>query len=433
MSIKNLSIAYDFHGDTPFAVPFAQIKPQDIHIYLDLDTKVGKDTCGQNCGHCWFVNYEKAFDKAFSPDEGKRIKEALEEEGYRVYPRYVDSFSYNGDVMRLYGPAHNREFRQDTDHKPTETMQRGDAWTSGKPLLADNHVELLDLARESGYGTISITFHGLIDADLSVLDGKDYPIKGVFAGSDCEEVARRISRYNDDLRSRLSPRRAEAEALRVNIGITVGRHNHSRESLLRYALYFNKLGVATVRFNRFTDHGGRHPELQMSREEVEQAYRDIRWIHDNIQLNFQLAMSEDFGTDGIEVMGFPAHVGWCRAGRQLFAVIPTAAEVVRDAAGERCEKIGEVVGCVNMFGPYLGDLLRTTSPDGERSSYALAFDHRAIDEFTEKRLRGIYKNGCFSGELLAEQEIELTHQARAAVAARRRKLPLLHAEGAAGT
>ena len=423
MSTENLPVAYDFHGDIPFSVPFEQIKPEDIHIYLDLDTKVGKDTCGQACNHCWFVNYEKVFDKSFSVEEGRSIKESLEALGYHVYPRYVDSFSYGGDFMRIYGPAHNREFRQDSDHKPTETMRKGDAWTSGRPLLGDDYITLLDIARESGYGTISITYHGLIDPDLRVIDDKSYPIKGVFSGADCEEVVRRIFSYNEGERCRSGGARGTDadEAFRVNIGITIGRHNNSRESLLRYALYFNKLGVDTVRFNNFTDHGGRHPDLQMSREEVEQAYRDIKWLHENVKLDFQLAISEDFGTFGINVMGFPSHVGWCRAGRQLFAVIPASEELLRQSAGERHEKIGEVVACVNMFGPYLGDLVRKTSLNGQGTAYALEFDHQAINAFTEKRMRGVYKNGCFSLELLEETKLELTRQAKTAV----RQLPLV--------
>ncbi|RJS27440.1 radical SAM protein [Corallococcus sp. H22C18031201] len=404
MSNTNLPIAYDFHGDVAFNVPFDQIKPEDIHIYLDLDTKVGKTTCGQNCSHCWFVNYEQAFDKAFDMKEGVLIKESLEKAGYKIYPRYVDSFAYSGDFMRLYGPAHNREFRQESDHKPTETMHKGDAWTSGRPLMGDNYVELLNLARDSGYGTISITFHGLIDSDLSVRDGKDYPIKGVFGGSKCEEVVRRIFKYNAD---------AGAEMFRVNIGITVGRHNNSRESLVRYAQYFNKLGVHTVRFNNFSDHGGRHTDLQMSREEIEQAYRDIKWLHENEPINFQLAVSEDFGTFGIKVMGFPGHVGWCRAGRQLFAVVPTPESLLRESAGERTVKIGDVVACVNMFGPHMGELVRKTRAEG--TTYALEFNHQSITEFSEKRMRGVYKNGCFARELIQEMPPALTAQARNAL------------------
>jgi len=413
MSPNNRAIAYDFHGDTPFTVPFAQIKPKDIHIYLDLDTKVGKKTCGQNCSHCWFVNYEKAYNKVFAMEEGLRIKETLEREGYKVFARYTDSFAYKGDFMRLFGPAHNRSFHQEAEHKPTDTMHKGDAWTSGRPLLDGNYVELLDLARESGYGTISITFHGLLDENLKLLDEKRYPLHGVFSGADTEKVVKRIFDYN----ARIGE---QPPAFRVNIGVTIGKHNHSRESLVRYAHYFNAMGVDTVRFNNFTDHGRRHPELQMNRVEIEQVYRDIKWLHNNVALNFQLAVSEDFGTYGVEVMEFPSTVGWCQAGRQLFTVIPTEEKVVKETADERHEKIGDIVACVNIFEPYLGKLLRKINTTDQSTTYELEFDHQAIDDFSDKRVRGVYKNGCFARELLEEKPAELTQAAIAAISLRDR-------------
>ncbi|MFF8830095.1 radical SAM protein [Streptomyces sp. NPDC015131] len=413
MSVTNAPISYDFHGDEPFSTPFREIRPEDIHIYLDLDTKVGKNTCGQKCTHCWFVNYEKVYDKSFAMEEGPLILAGLQSHGYHVYPRYVDSFAYDGAFMRVYGPANNREFRQESDHKPTETMEKGDAWTSGRPLLADNYEELLDLAVENGYGTISITYHGLIGEDLTVTDHRDYPIKGVFSGAETEEVLRRIDAYNDKHRAGGS----DAVAFRVNIGVTIGRHNHGREALERYAHYFNKLGVDTVRFNNFTDHGGRHPELRLSREEVEQQYRDFKWLHDTVPLDFQLGVSEDFGTFGIKAMGFPGHVGWCRAGRQLFAAIPAEEAVLSEDDGARREKIGDIVGCVNTFEPHLGILVRTVR-EGEPSAYDVEFDHEAIEAFTAKRLSGAYKDGCFATEL--SEEMGLVSRVP-----QRRRLPLL--------
>ncbi|MFI9274042.1 radical SAM protein [Kitasatospora sp. NPDC052896] len=420
MPAQNTPIAYDFHGDAPFTTPFKDIKPEDIHIYLDLDTKVGKNTCGQKCTHCWFVNYEKVYDKSFDMAEGPLIKEGLESQGFHVYPRYVDSFAYDGEFMRIYGPANNREFRQEADHTPTETMEMGDAWTSGRPLLADNYVELLDLARESGYGTISITYHGVIDENLAVIDDGSYPIKGVFSGSLTEEVLRRITDYNELQKSKAlaDGDHEQTDAFRVNIGVTVGKHNNSRESLERYAHYFNRLGVDTVRFNNFSDHGGRHPELQMSHEEIEEVYRDLKWLHENVDLSFQLAVSEDFGTFGIKAMGFPGHVGWCRAGRQLFAAIPADQEVLHESDGERREKIGDIVGCVNTFEPHLGILVRTVDTREHSASYSLEFDHEGIEAFTAKRLSGVYKDGCFARELAEEQGL-------VSRVPERRRLPIL--------
>ena len=401
MPTENAPISYDFHGDIPFSTRFRDLEPEDIHIYLDLDTKVGKNTCGQKCTHCWFVNYEKVYDKSFTMEEGPLILSALQSRGYHVYPRYVDSFAYDGAFMRLYGPANNREFRQESDHTPTRTMEKGDAWTSGRPLLADNWRELLDLAVENGYGTISITYHGVIDEDLKVMDHAGYPIRGVFSGAETEEVVRRIAEYNEGV--------TPEDAFRVNIGVTVGTHNNGRTALERYAHYFNNLGVATVRFNNFADHGNRHPELRLSREEIEQAYRDFKDLHETVPLAFQLGVSEDFGTFGIKVMEFPGHVGWCRAGRQLFAVIPAQDAVLVEDAGVRREKIGSIVGCVNTFEPHLGILVRTVSAplDGSADAapvvtYDVEFDHDEIDAFTAKRMSGVYKDGCFATELSEE-------------------------------
>jgi hypothetical protein len=419
MSVDNAPIAYDFHGDTPFTVPFREIKPEDIHIYLDLDTKVGRDTCGQKCTHCWFVNYEKVYNKSFEMDEGPLIKEGLEALGYHVYPRYVDSFAYDGTFMRIYGPANNREFRQESDHKPTETMENGDAWTSGRPLLGDNYLELLDLARESGYGTISITYHGLIDEQLRVVDDGSYPIKGVFSGADTEQVVRRIAQYNKQRADRASGSGA-AKAFRVNIGVTIGRHNNGLASLERYVHYFNQLGVDTVRFNNFADHGGRHPDLPMSQEEIAQTYRDFKWLHEHVDMRFQLAVSEDFGTSGIQAMGFPSHVGWCRAGRQLFAAIPSAEEVLHESSESRREKIGDIVGCVNTFEPHLGILVRQTRAHDQAVTYSVDFDHQEIDAFTAKRLSGTYQDGCFAREL--SEELGLV-----ARVPERRQLPIVRA------
>lgn len=412
MSSKdNQPIAYDFHGDTPLQVPFNQISPKDIHIYLDLNTKIGAKTCGQSCNHCWFVNYEKVFNKEFDVLEGQKIKAALDRQGYKVFARYTDSFAYNGNFMRLYGPAHNREFRQDKDYKLTETMTKGDAWTSGRPLLADNYKELLDLAYDSGYGNISMTFHGVLDENLTLLDEKTYPIKGTFSGANAVKVIKRIDDYN----TLTKESSASKDRLRVNIGITIGKHNHTREALVRYSKFFNDLGVETVRFNNFTDHGSRHPHLQLSDEEVALVYKDLKWLHNNVELKFQLAVSEDFGTPGIEVMEFPSHVGVCQAGKHLFTVIPTATSVVSEESSLREEKIGDIVACVNIFEPFLGQLIRKTDLTDNTVVYILNFDEAAINEFARKRVEGVYKNGCFAKELRFEKQIELSRLAKIAV------------------
>lgn len=411
MAIKNFPIAYDFHGDRPFEEPFNQIPPEEIHVYLDIDTNTGKNTCGQNCNHCWFVNYQKVHKKSFDMKEGQRMQTALQRQGYKVFARYVDSFAHGGQFMETFGPAHNREFRHSEDHLPTKTMAKGDAWTSGRPLLGENYRQLLDIARDSGYGTISITFHGLLGEDLRLQDASLYPIKGVFPGSGVEKVVARIQSYNAD--------QTPENRFRINIGITLGRHNSSRESLVRYAKYFNNLAVDTVRFNNFNDHAGRHPHLEIDDQGVIEVYRDLKWLHENVEMKFQMAVSEDFGTLGVEVMGFPEHVGWCRAGRQLFTVIPSDVNLLSEKNGVRTEKIGDIVACVNIFEPHLGTFVRETKVDTGATNYRLEFDATAIDEFSRKRATGVYKNGCFLRELLVEKPLELTPQAQAQAVLRR--------------
>lgn len=391
--IKNKAISFDYHGDTSLDTPFEQINNSEVGFYIDLDTYIGKDTCGQACEHCWFVTNEKVKSKSFDIEEGKSITDELLVKGYKVYPRYTDSFAYKGKFMSIFGPAHNREFRHELDKKETETMLNGDAWTSGKPLLADNYKELLDLAYDSGYRTISITFHGLINQDLEIIEDLKYPIKGVFSGKNTEKVIlERIFKYNHE----------KSRNFRVNIGITLGAHNNSRENILRYALYFNKIGVDTVRFNNFTDHGGNHAYLELNNTQVKQAYMDIKWLSENVQLNFQLGISEDFGTFGIEVMGFPKEVGWCQAGHQFFTIIPSE-EVILESGEETInEKIGDIVGCVNLFEPYLGNLIRSTDRKNSKVTYQVDLKAELINEFNMKRANGVYKNGCYAKELKQE-------------------------------
>lgn len=397
---RNMDMSYDYHGDIDFRTPFTSIRNEDIHFYLDVDTFVGKDTCGQNCNHCWFVNYEKVFSKSFGIREGHEIYRKLMDQDFNVYPRYVDSFAHDGEFMDIYGPAHNREFRSGEEKNETDTMTAGDAWTSGKPLLQKNYKELLDRAVKNGYGTVSITFHGLVDdvENCSLRSHADYPIKGVFPGNKCIEVISRIRSYSRE--------GGDNNLLRVNIGITVGTHNHTKNDLVNYCNLFNKLGVQTVRFNCFTDHGRRHPHLQLSQQQVAQFYQDIKWIHENIELNFQLGVSEDFGTSGIDVLGLPSHVGWCRAGRQLFAIIPVTGESLL-INGVAHERIGQIVGCVNIFEPTFGYLTRFTHADSGETDYQIHFDADAIESFTQDRLSGVYKNGCFAGEILQMQNYDI--------------------------
>ena len=174
--------------------------------------------------------------------------------------------------------------------------------------------------------------------------------------------------------------------------------------------------VATVRFNNFSNHGGLHTHLELSKQEVIDFYINIKDIHSKIKMSFQLAISEDFGTDGIKVMEFPDHVGWCRAGHQLFTVIPTEEKPVFDVKSKehiKTTKIGDIVACVNIFEPHCGELIRYTDTKSNNSTYKLQFNTQVIDRFNQSRLKGDYKNGCFAKELREEKSLVLTPQLQA--------------------
>lgn len=399
--VRNEPISYDDHGDIPFEVSFRDIPVHEISIYLQLDTRVGRSTCRQACAHCFYINQPAARNRVMDLAEGRKVMAALERRGYKIFPMIADSFAHGGAFLRLFGNSHNRDFHQELDSKPTKTMVRGDMWTSGAPLLGDDWRELLMTGIENGFGNVTITYHGTLDDRLRVRPHATYPIRGVFPGADCETVIRRIHQFNADMVAggfeRLKALPAEMRSpLAINIGVTLGKHNHTLQHLLRYVRYFNDLGVAVLRFNNFHDHGWKLPLLPLTADEVAQCFRDIRWIHENVPLSFQLGLDEDFGTNGIEVMGFPPHTGWCRAGRQLFAVVPE--EPVPLSAGR--EKIGTIAGCVDAFKPIVGQLVRIS--DGLSVDYDLQFDHGVIDRLNRKRLDGTYRDGCFAPEMLDE-------------------------------
>lgn len=406
---RNEPISFDEHGDLPFSLPFDQIAPSQISLYLQLDTRVGKHTCRQACAHCFYINQPDAANRSIDLFEGRRIMDDLTALGYRIFPMISDSFAHNGEFLRLFGNTHNRDFRQELDCRETKTMQTGDLWTSGAPLLDEHWMDYLTETVRHGFGNVTITFHGVLDEHLRLLPESTYPIKGVFPGVRCAQVIARIHAFNDALlagRIALAgstpARELAPRPLKINLGVTIGKHNHMLAHLLRYAEFFNRCGVSVVRFNAFHAHGGRLPELVLSKAETADWYRDLKWVHDNIALNFQLGVDEDFGTSGIEAMGFPAHVGWCRAGRQLFAIVPDEPEDIERNTRTSKEKIGSIAACVDAFKPICGRLIRETTPDVPSVRYYPEFFPDVIDALTRKRMDGTYTDGCFAGEMLAE-------------------------------
>ena len=193
--------------------------------------------------------------------------------------------------------------------------------------------------------------------------------------------------------------------------MTLGKHNSSFESLKNYIGYFNNLGVSVLRFNSFTDHGKNHPDLPLNDLETRELYKNLSWIHNNLDLRFQLGISEDIGTEGIGELNLPSHVGWCRAGRQLFAITPTPYEEKEVITSDGLKKlVGILVGCVNIFDPVLGKLYRIKDHSAGSISYKLEFDEGEIEKFNQDRMNGNYKNGCFAKELLAKNPPKLVRK-----------------------
>jgi len=340
--------------------------------------------------------------------EGHRVVESLCSQGYRVFPIIADSFANDGEFLRIFGDSHVREYRQLDNRIPTKTMRRGEAWTSGVPLASDNWKELLEIAVSNGFGAVTLTFHGVLTDSLRLEPAVLYPIKGVLHGQDCALVIKRIHEFNRRLvHAENGVGATVGDPLQINVGVTIGTHNCSRDCLSRYVRYFATLGVSVLRFNRFRDYGGVHPELALTSEQVKCLYRDLKWIHDTVPFPFQLAVSEDFGSSGIEVMGFPPHVGWCRAGRQLFGIVPEQPVVLEDGGRELRERIGTIAACVDAFKPTVGRLVRWTDRVTQSRQYTLDFFGDRIEELRRKRVSGAYRDGCFASELL----VELPHDA----------------------
>jgi hypothetical protein len=407
----NLPIAYDDHGDIPLGTPFHELRPEHISFYLEMNTRVGKSTCRQTCAHCFYITEKEAQDRVMDLRDGRRLMEDLRARGYRVFPLISDNFADGGEYLRVFGdpqaasPVHDD--REGPERLPTRTMEKGEMWTSGAPLLDESWQDLLCTGIENGFGTVTITFHGVPGEDLALRPRHEYPIRGVFHGLDTEIVIARVHRFNEDMAAgriaRLASLPASArEPLRLNMTVTVGKHNHTMETLERYARYFAKQRVSFVRFNRFHDHGFRHPHLVLSSADVAQFYRDIRWIHENLPLPFQLSVSEDFGTHGIEVMGFPAHTGHCRAGHQFFAIAADPLTLIDDDDTRRRESMGIIVGCVEAYKPILGRVVCITDKSTGARTHDVEFSAAGIAELQRKRTNGTYRDGCFAPELLHE-------------------------------
>jgi hypothetical protein len=136
-------------------------------------------------------------------------------------------------------------------------------------------------------------------------------MRGVIPPSTVREAIRRIKAFNAE----------RGHDLQISLTFTVGRWNYARDRIKSYFDYCESLGVDKLRLNNFCDHDFKHPELRLSRAEMEGFYVMVKELNEQHQGKLKLSVSEDFGLWGVEVMGFPERVGDCAAGENLFGVV----------------------------------------------------------------------------------------------------------------
>ena len=261
-----------------------------IELMYFVDSRVGKRTCKARCEFC-FLKRPHLEDHAQDIDEAQHIIGQLRAQGYSVMPIVSDTFAENGRYLRsgLF--------------KGGEWYMGKAAWSSGRPLLQDNWEELLDLCIDNGIDTIVMTSHGTED--------KERPFKGLTQPSIVREAVGRVHSYS----------RATGFRFRITLTFTLSRKNCQPDQISRYLDYCEELGVDVARFNRFADIQGKYPEWILSREDVEATYRNLKEQYEAHPGQVQLSVSEDFGSWGVEIMGFPAQVGHCTAGERFYGVV----------------------------------------------------------------------------------------------------------------
>ena len=407
-AVLNPPILFDDHGDRPLTDDFADISPREITMYMEVDTRVGKKTCRQQCEHCFYIREEEARKRVISLPEARAVMRMLQAKGHPTYVMVADNFADNGEFLRIFGDKKSapqcHSTREGSERDLPEMMESGEAWTSGAPLLDDNYEELLCTALDNGFGSIAFTFHGLVRDDLTLEPHERYPIRGTFPGADAERVVARVHAFNQGLDAGLIENpNADGigpQRVAINMTVTVGRHNHGRDSLLRYIRYAEKLNVTILRMNRFKSHSGkgRLPDLDMSSDDIAAFYEDIKWLHEHVPMTIKLGLSEDFGTSGIEVMGFPEHTGWCRAGHQFFGIIGDTESVLSEDERYQRVRIGRVAGCVEIYKPYVGQVIRIVDKVTQERTYDVEFYPSVIRRLQEMRLAGTIVDGCWAPE-----------------------------------
>lgn len=263
-----------------------------IELQYFIDARIGKSTCMAKCEHCW-LQRPHLRDHVQDLDEAIDMIGKLRDQGYAVVPIVSDSFSQNGKYLRSGVFKNNDEWY----------LGGGAAWSSGRPLIGDNHEEMLELCVESDIHTIIMTSHGTED--------RERPFRGLTQPSIVRKAVERIQAFS----------KARSWEFRIILTFTISRENRAPEQIRRYLDYCEEMGVQVARFNRFADIQNRYPHLRMSKEEVIETYRVLKEVYEAHPGEVQMSVSEDFGSWGVEVMSWPPQVGHCVAGENLFGVV----------------------------------------------------------------------------------------------------------------
>ncbi|MCB9748797.1 MAG: radical SAM protein [Myxococcales bacterium] len=147
-----------------------------IELQYFIDTRVGKQTCQARCEFCW-LDRDNVRGFHQDVDEAARVITRLREQGFKVVPIVSDSFAERGKYLRSGLLNNNNDW-----------YMGNAAWSSGRPLLGDDHEALLDLCVDNGIHTIIMTSHGTEDRERA--------FKGLTQPSVVREAVRRIQAYS---------------------------------------------------------------------------------------------------------------------------------------------------------------------------------------------------------------------------------------------
>ncbi len=291
-------IRHDDHTDTT-----------SLEFYYLVDSRVGRSTCKAMCEFCW-LRRPHLEDFRQEPAEAERIIELMRAQGHRVSPMVSDTFAEEGLYLRSGLFRNSRDPLEGVDLEGPNLSGGfygsglgNAAWSSGRPLLGERCNEYLQLCVDNNLRSIVMTSHGTEDRERS--------FRGLTQPSVVRDAIERIRAFSAET----------GWWFQIMLTFTVNRTTRSTEDILEYLEYCSELGVDVARFNRFADIQGDHGELCMSPEETEEAYRNLKAAYFAGPEDVQMSVAEDFGSSGVEVMGFPKGVGTCVAGERLFGIV----------------------------------------------------------------------------------------------------------------